>query len=92
MKVYIFDNQGETVDRYTIVTQDGQLLGCSDAPFHPLGVGGHCGDVVNTNEAHNETVDGYITKARKDSKWLGIEIKRKDLPFDVEKFINQMTK
>jgi RNase P subunit RPR2 len=38
-KYYIFDNGGETIDRYTLVTQDGAVYGFDEDPFHPQGFG-----------------------------------------------------
>jgi len=46
--VYIFDNEGETLDRYTIVLKDGTILGASENPYHPQGYGQHCGNCVDT--------------------------------------------
>ncbi len=40
----IFDNNGETLDRFTILdTTTGDLYGASEDPFH--GFGQHCGNV-----------------------------------------------
>ncbi len=35
----VFDNGGETIDRYTIILKDGDVYGASENPFHPLGFG-----------------------------------------------------
>ena len=40
----IFDNGGETLDRYTIVTIFGDMYGCSDQPYSPLGFAQYVGD------------------------------------------------
>jgi len=47
-EVEVYDNGGETLDRYTIVI-DGDLNNCygmSDDPFHPMGFSQYVGRVV----------------------------------------------
>ena len=42
LKPFIFritDNGGESADRYTVITNDGDYYAMSGAPFHPQGVG-----------------------------------------------------
>lgn len=43
----VFDNEGETIDRYTIINEDGDILGLSDNPTHPLGFSQFCGNCVD---------------------------------------------
>lgn len=50
MKTYIFDNEGKTFDRYTIVTGEGEVYGSSFDPFHPQGFGQYCGNVIELAE------------------------------------------
>jgi hypothetical protein len=46
--IIIFDNNGATIDRYTVVnTKTGDVLGSSCDPFHPMGVGQNCGNLVD---------------------------------------------
>lgn len=40
----ILDNNSETMDRYTAVFRDGNLLGFSESPTHPLGCSQWCGE------------------------------------------------
>ena len=41
----IFDNGGETFDRFTIINlTDGEMIAASCKPFHPQGFGQHCGN------------------------------------------------
>lgn len=40
----ITDNGGKTHDRYTAVFRDGDILGFSDSPGHPLGFSQWCGE------------------------------------------------
>ena len=93
--VYVFDNKGETLDRYTVVFHsNGTLLGCNNAPFHPQGIGMFCGEVAGStryNKGYNRRlIDKYITEARADKNWLGIEITDvSNLPTDVVAFISQ---
>lgn len=49
MKQFIcLDNNGETFDRYTIINpQDGEMIGASANPFHPMGFGQHCGNIAD---------------------------------------------
>lgn len=37
--IYVFDNEGETFDRFTIIFSDGDICGASEHPFHPQGFG-----------------------------------------------------
>ena len=42
-----FDNDGETLDRYTILDpKSGDMIGASGQPFNPLGFGQYCGNVA----------------------------------------------
>jgi hypothetical protein len=46
--IIVFDNGGETFDRYTIINKkDGEMIGSSDSPFHPQGFGQYCGNVAD---------------------------------------------
>lgn len=49
MKVYIFDNGGDTFDRYTIILESGEIYGASENPFHPQGFGQYSCNVVETS-------------------------------------------
>ena len=42
--VVVFDNEGETYDRYTIFTPDGSVYGMSDNPMSPNGFNQYLGD------------------------------------------------
>ena len=47
-RFYIFDNGGETLDRYTIVhSKSGDIFGASSMPFSPLGFAQYCGNVMD---------------------------------------------
>ena len=79
----IFDNNGESFDRYTIILPYGSILGASCNPFSPLGFGCTVGD---TNHPEN-----YVEIARRDGR-LGDEVMYEELPNEVQEFINQYTK
>lgn len=103
--VYVFDNEGETIDRYTIVIgSTGELLGCNTEPFR--GFGQHCGNLVDNRMAITYgvawrkycdvkknikgEVERYVNEARDTPSWLGKEIATPDLlPEQVIKFITQ---
>lgn len=88
---WVFDNNGKTWDRYTIILDDeyGTLLGASENPFSPLGFGQHCGNIPTTMPEY--TIERYLEEAREDLKWLGKEIEDISfLPVDVVQFIKQL--
>lgn len=81
--IRLYDNQGETIDRYTCVftgryegSKDQKIyLGMSSDPFHPMGVGMH---------GESETPidrEGY--------SHLGKKVKFEDIPEQVKKCILQ---
>ena len=79
--IRIYDNGGETVDRYTVVFtgnfkgRDGRCyyLGMSESPFHPQGFGQH---------GESDTVIDYPKYSH-----LGKKIKFQDLPTDCQKAV-----
>jgi len=94
-EIFVFDNGGETLDRYTIIfKEDASLFGASENPFHPQGFGQYCGEIEpkELNEFSYENVNEYIGEARADSSWLGKEITDiNDLPINVIKYIEQIS-
>jgi hypothetical protein len=44
----VFDNKGKTYDRYTVIFWNGDVLGASEDPFHPLGFGQYCGNIAHS--------------------------------------------
>lgn len=48
----IFDNGGETFDRYTLITPDDFIFGFSSEPFHPQGFGQFCGEWQGGSTRH----------------------------------------
>jgi hypothetical protein len=45
---WVFDNEGETFDRYTIILYNGEILGASEFPFSAQGFGQHCGNWIDS--------------------------------------------
>lgn len=104
MKVIIFDNEGETLDRYTILnTKTGDLFGCSEDPFHPLGVGVYSHNVA---DSYHSVTYGYAWRERLDvnkciksavNNWinefsnggLGRRVTYQSLPEKVKKYIKE---
>lgn len=71
----IFDNEGQTLDRFTILdTTTGDLYGASENPFH--GFGQHCGNVAQHYFGN--------TWYRADPKEL-----KKKIKYSVEKFTEE---
>lgn len=74
----IFDNGGETFDRFTILDlKTGEMYGASENPFSPLGFGQNCGCSAHTY--FSQTVGtGWISNLRtKDPNHYNRIIKRK---------------
>jgi hypothetical protein len=100
--VIVFDNNGETFDRFTILDKKtGDIIGSSSNPFSPQGFGQHCGNVADNywNVAY-----GYSWRKRinvkKSIKFavehflayyanIGKIIPFNTLPIDVQKFAKQ---
>ena len=92
-EVFVFDNEGETFDRFTIITkEDAMIFGASCHPFNPQGFGQFCGDVSGHLFDAPKTVKKYVENARKLGKeWLGKEITIfSDLPEDVQEYVEQV--
>ncbi len=78
MKVMIFDNGGETLDRFTLVNKKGACYGFSEKPFHPLGFGQYCGEVTVPYVKIGESLPN-----------LGKRISKKELNEDCRIFVNE---
>lgn len=104
-KFVCFDNGGETLDRYTILeTKTGELWGCSDMPFHPLGFGQYCGNVANnywniaygygwqrgcSSKVLNKRIRFAVEHFLADCAHIGKIVPMGSLPNDVITFISQ---
>lgn len=49
----IFDNKGETFDRYTVIFNDGEMIGLSENPNTSQGFNQYCGNVVDDYMFHS---------------------------------------
>ena len=85
MKSAIFDNEGEYVDRYTFINENGDMFVCNSKPFHPQGIGMYCGNVT---DCLNITTEKFIKDAIKDKR-LGKLVSLNSLPKDVKDFIKE---
>ena len=74
----IFDNNGETFDRFTILDlKTGEMYGASENPFSPLGFGQNCGCPAHTYFGQTVGI-GWISNLRtKDPNHYNRIIKRK---------------
>lgn len=101
-KLFILDNGGETLDRYTIINEEtGDMIGASEQPFHPLGFGQYCGNVADNywriaygagwrrgcdERLLNKRIKYAVKLFKSDSSHIGRPIKWNELPEDVQKF------
>jgi hypothetical protein len=78
-KYFVFDNEGETFDRYTIIDQQGDMLGLSDDPTHPQGFSQFAGNCVDNKLF---VTYGYGWRKTCDVK----KITKHELPLIIEEF------
>ncbi len=61
-KVTVYDNGGETLDRYSVIIRypDGYaaLFGMSEKPFHPHGFNQFCGEVTDSKPYPGQYEEG----------------------------------
>lgn len=81
LKFTIFDNDGNTCDRYTIIFDNGDVYGFDENPFHPLGFGQFSHD--------GENYEKYIETAKKEGH-LGEIIQFEDLTEKAQQYVNQL--
>ncbi len=85
-----FDNGGKTLDRFTIILSNGDILGASPEPFHPCGVGLRSGNIKTDRINGFSTIQQYLDEARAVPSWIGTEVTDlTTLPSDVQQFIRQ---
>lgn len=97
MKLAVFDNGGESLDRYTVIYigKDYRIshpyrsylypyLAMSDRPFHPQGFGQH-GEIEIFPNDMRQLRKG---KGQKLFSYLGKRINFNDLPEDCQKLVN----
>lgn len=64
----VFDNQGKTFDRYTLIRSDGETWGASDDPYAPNGFGMYTGNMGD--DYFNKTF-GYSWQNNRSVKQIG---------------------
>ena len=74
-KVKIYDNGGKTIDRYTLITPEGDVFGFNENPYHPQGFCQYAGDFGNTLSSYRH---------------LGKPIKLEDLPEQAQDYVTEM--
>lgn len=63
-RLVIFDNGGETFDRFSILDlKTGEMWGASENPFSPLGFGQNCGCPAHTYFGQTVGI-GWISRLR----------------------------
>jgi hypothetical protein len=80
LKPFIFriiDNGGETADRFTVITCDGDYFHASTNPTHPQGVGmwGEGGDIVGYADSQVQSGEA------RDLRWIDLPEKVRDCVF-----------
>ena len=89
----VFDNGGNTIDRYTMIGVDsGEMIGSDANPFSPQGFGQHVGDADKMSEEFH-TTEEYIQYMREHQdnleEGIGKEISKDELPKDARKFADE---
>jgi hypothetical protein len=102
---WVFDNSGETLDRYSILTNDGDVCAASADPF--LGIGQFSHNIcdkyaisygvnwrkrLDEKKITKQEIKDYLKEARQlGLNWLGKEIKSvKQLPENLVRYIEQV--
>lgn len=57
----IFDNDGKTFDRFTLINSNGDVFSFSDNPFHPQGFGQFNGNVKDWKNFSTDTIGKEIS-------------------------------
>jgi len=92
----VFDNGGETADRYTIINMEtADVFGASENPHDPSGLGRWIGNIADhrtvlygagwrqrlpAKKVIQVEVENYVNNAKLDPDWLGVEVPAADLP------------
>ncbi len=91
-KVTVFDNGGQTQDRYTLIVHNanGDIYASSCDPFDSQGIGTLIGETTNKTSAFRGVSPSVYVKMASQTKHLGKVVKLETLPEEVLKFINQI--
>lgn len=106
-KVYVFDNGGETYDRYTILLSNSDVYGCNESPFAPTGFaqfsfnnadnymfhsyGASWRKHFDVKKLEKQYFEQYLSDNKEDST-IGKLIDPRSLNKDVLQYINQIAK
>ena len=90
MDFLVLDNDGETLDRYTIITEDGEMFASSERPYSPMGVGMGCGNVFEPAYSNHKSFKDLL-KNLKDFKHLGKKVAYDSLPDQVKKYVDYLS-
>lgn len=93
--VVVLDNGGKTIDRYTIIIRKtADIYGCSENPYHPLGIGQYCANANkiyklngNTERKNRLGVNIYLRNYKSIGKRVNDLV---SLPENVKKYINDI--
>lgn len=90
--LYVFDNQGRTLDQYTIIFTNGDVYTASKNPFDKDGYGKKGLNIIKSAK-FTDKVREYVRTARVTPQWLGKEVLLyKRLPKEVRKYIETIRK
>ena len=70
----LFDNGGKTLDRYTLITERGEIYCMDEQPTFPTGIGQYLGQVTR--------------KVKDPELWAGDPIDYENVPKAVQDFID----
>lgn len=90
MDFIVFDYGDKTLDRYTIITEDGEMYGSSSYPYHPQGFGQNCGNAFQSCGWESKDFKKLKDEITKDGN-LGRLVDFKNLPSDVQKYVNYVS-
>ena len=82
MKYYVFDNGGETLDRYTVIDKHGDMLSLSETG---AGVSMFCGNAKLDGMYQTWTIPKYIRRGL--FEHFGKQISFKSLPIELQQHI-----
>jgi len=86
MKYYVFDNIDKSLDRYTIILENGDLHSCSPNPFTEVGNYSH-----NVVEYEKKSLAECLAEVQQNTDWLGVEITDfTTLPKNVQQYIQKL--
>ena len=83
MKVTIYDNDGKTQDRYTVILKDDSVYDMSADPLHLLGICQYCGKLNEMEQGLSHT--GRLIRFADLPKAVKLAIRQRQNP---DKYLN----